>query len=215
MAPRAIKRWPEHWYDNEGCVFCPAEGCNKRWENARRLKNRPYHWNDRCPSSPSYYDHKILHAISNQTHCVYCNYSTLHPHLDLRDLLAHEQIQHKSTNMSTIPGYLSLVRKGLIPDDTLSCRDEIFQRLVQNIWLSPYRNRLLFRAYPFLLPCAAGMITHIDPIFCFQNHVLRRPTTTIILAKDFLVHLAPAPGEQSPWAETYAELCARYADGSI
>ena len=58
----------------------------------------------------------ILLAIDRQTDCVYCTYRN---DRSLRDLLAHEQNQHGSSNMSTMEGYLRLVRQGLDTDEAL------------------------------------------------------------------------------------------------
>lgn len=112
-------------------------------------------------------------------------------------------------------GYLYLMRQGLDTDEARVCRGYAYQRLMQNIWDSPYRNRLLYRVYPQMLPHEARMRRDLILILSHQNLQAGRPIWTVILARDFLTHLRPTPGDQSAWPATYRELRARYAEGSI
>ena len=61
------------------------------------------------------------------------------------------------------------------------------------------------------------MMTKEDlaPIISYQNSQAGHPPATVILAQDFLTHLRPTPDDQSAWPETYRQLRARYAEGSI
>lgn len=211
MKQRAIDGWPEHWYNAEGYIPCPARGCNKVFDSTH-VRYMGHHWYDQDPGSPSYNDHRILLAIRRQIDCVYCDY---HNDLSLKELLAHEREVHGSSNMSTMQGYLYLMRRGLDTDEARVCRDNAYQRLKENIWNSPYRHQILSRVWPQLVPHEARMERHLGPILGWQNEQLGRPHATVILARDFLTHLRPKPDDQSSWPATYHALRARYAEGSI
>lgn len=110
MQKRAIDGWPDHWYNYEGYIPCPARGCIKVFDNIS-IRRRGRHWYDEEPESPSYNDHGILLAIDRQTDCVYCTY---HNDRSLKNLLAHEKNQHGSSDMSTMEGYLRLMRRACV-----------------------------------------------------------------------------------------------------
>ncbi|CAD6577132.1 MAG: hypothetical protein ASARMPRED_008136 [Alectoria sarmentosa] len=202
---RAIEGWPDHWYNQQGYIPCPAHGYTKLFDSGN-IRWRGHHWYDRDPASPSYNDHAILLAIHRQIDCAHCDY---HNDLSLKELLAHEQARHGSSHMSTMQGYLCMMRQGLDTDEARVCRGAAYQRLMQNIWDSPYRNRLLSRVYPQMLPHEARMRRDLLPILAHQNLQAGRPIITVILARDFLTHLRPTPGDQSAWPATYRELRAR------
>ena len=71
---RAIDGWPRHWYNHEGCIPYPAQGCTKMFNNSN-IEHRGYHyWWHQETSSPSCNDHSVLLAIHRQKKCVYCDY---------------------------------------------------------------------------------------------------------------------------------------------
>ena len=214
MKQRAIEGWPDHWYNRDGYIPCPARGCTMVFHDGN-ITGRGHHWYGPSSStSPIYNDHGILLAINRQQDCVHCGY-----HNDisysLTRLLAHEQDVHGCSHMSTIQGYLSLMRHGLITDEARVCSDHAFQSLLYNVWNSPYRRSLLRRAYPHLLPHEADMWRDLEPMVAYQNFQARRPHSAVILARDFLTHLHPRLDDRSSWPAIYHELRARYANGSI
>lgn len=213
MRQRAIDGWPDHWYNRDGLIPCPARGCTKVF-NSGNIRWRGHHWYDHEPGSPSYSDHAILLAIHRQEACVYCPYRN---DASLKDLLAHEQTQHGTNNMSTIPGYLRLMRHGLNThtDEARVCRGEAYKRLKLNIWNSPYRDRLLSRGFPQVMPHQHRGVESLDPILSHQNYEAGRPHAVVILARDFLTHLRPQPRDHAGWHETYHALRALYAEGRI
>ena len=44
--------------------------------------------------------------------------------------------------MSTVQGYLHLMRQGDDVNGARECRDQAYERLKDNIWNSPYRDQL-------------------------------------------------------------------------
>lgn len=211
MKQRAIEGWPIHWYNAESYIPCPARDCTKIFDSAH-VRYMGDHWRDQDPGSPSYNDHGILLAIRRQTDCVYCDY---HNDLSLKELLAHEQDVHGSSNMSTIDGYLRLMRRGLDTDEARVCRDQAYKRLIGNIWASEYRHRILSRVFPEVLPHEASMRRDLAPILSYQNKLAQRPDCAVILAQHFLTHLRPKPDDRSTWPATYHELRGLYASGIV
>ena len=117
--------------------------------------------------------------------------------------------------MSTIQGYLHLMRQGLDTEEARDCREAALERLLRNVWDSEYRNRLLYRVYPCMLPHEADMRRDLLQVVAFQNIETKQDPATVILAQDFLKHLCPVPENQSPWPRTYDALRLKYAKGSI
>lgn len=116
--------------------------------------------------------------------------------------------------MSTIQGYLHLMRQGLDTNEARACRPRAHARLMDNIWESEYRNRLLFRAYPRMLTHEA-LMEDLELILCYQNRQAGLRDDAVVLSRDFLTHLRPKPGDQSAWPETYHALRDEYAEGNI
>ena len=126
--------WPAHWYNNDRHIPCLAQRCDKVFHTSEEFKQRRFHWNNDVPLSRSYHDHKILLAMNTQTRCVWCNYQNN----SLKDLLYHERKvhegkEHGTSNMSSIEGYLSLMRSNRTHDDANACKVHAFERMVINI----------------------------------------------------------------------------------
>lgn len=220
MPRPTIGGWPDHWYTDASHthIFCQARGCDKVFnEDEFVWRDRHYRTESQNPFSTSRSDHDILLAINEQYKCVHCSYHDK----DLQNLLAHEETKHGTSKMSTVQGWLYLLRRGVAVNGSRAYEDPVYERLLDNIWNSPhreYRNRLLFRVYPELLPKDAwegGMWRYLDPILAHQNIQSGRPHANVILAEHFLIHLRPESGDLLAWRDTYHELRARYAEGSI
>lgn len=106
------------------------------------------------------------------------------------------------------------MRQGLDTHEAREVSDEAYQRLVKNVWDSPWRNRLLYRVYPHVLPHEARR-EYLEPILSYENDRLGRPRARVVLARDFLTHLAPKTDDRSAWPETYRALRRAYAEGRI
>lgn len=144
MPPAPIGGWPNHWYTNGAHthIACQARGCDVVF-GPDDFRQRGTHYRIKSHSADviTRSDHSILLAINSQWKCAHCEYHNQ----NLQTLLAHEQTQHGTSHMSTVQGYLHLMRQGVAVDRAHTCRDSVYKRLMDNIWNSPdreYRNRL-------------------------------------------------------------------------
>ena len=106
------------------------------------------------------------------------------------------------------------MRQGLDTHEAREVSDCAYNRLVENVWDSPWRNRLLFRVNPHLLPHQVRR-RDLEDILSYENDRLGRPRARVVLARRFLTHLAPMTDDRSAWAETYRALHRAYAEGRI
>ena len=154
--PLGYAGWPGHWYNKNRDIPCVAKGCDKVFHTVDEFGKRRFHWSSSSPLSPSYHDHHILLAMNSQSRCVWCNYHSV----SLKTLLAHEKKEHKTSNMSSIEGYLSLMRSGFTYDDANACKDQAFERMVINIGnLQNYHDALcvsLLSLFLLLIPLAGS-----------------------------------------------------------
>ena len=106
------------------------------------------------------------------------------------------------------------MRQGLDTHEAREVGDDAYKRLVKNVWNSQWRNRLLYKVYPDVLPHEARR-WHLEDILSYENDRLERPRARVVLARDFLTHLAPKPDDRSSWSDTYHALRRAYAEGRI
>ena len=76
------------------------------------------------------------------------------------------------------------MRQGLDTHEAREVSDEAYQRLLKNVWDSPWRNRLLYRVYPHVLPHEARR-EYLEPILSYENGRLGRPRARVVFGEGF------------------------------
>ena len=156
-----------------------------------------------------------------QRECPYCNLGQSGVGVYVLDLFRHEELDHESHSMSTIEGFVALVRRGHNVSATDATKNAIFRRMVQIITDSPMLA-LLSQYLTFRMTNLERKTLDFEDLKCILSPPVNRPNGLEspyyepIKPEDFLSYLKPEGDERAVWWEpVWTNLRSRYADGRI
>ena len=136
--------WLASWYDSNIKIPCPARGCSKVFTSTQSMSRRAAHCESPANLNETNTDHQILLLQDCLETCPYCRWAT-GTRENIKHLFEHELSPHGTSNMSTIDGFVGLVRERRLGALGERAAEPIFQRLMQMLAMSPcFRNILDF-----------------------------------------------------------------------
>lgn len=234
-----LRGYPDHWYDENGNIPCPARDCPMLFD-ASNIHYLARHWNTDTVSEPSILtnaEHEILYNMLLRWPCSVPVTTVYNPVCNMfnistrggKELLYHEATVHGDMFFNHMNTFVSLVRDypdhGNYPDygNPLGYQrpvhEAIFTRLLLRIGEDDHLRKAIFRrakAEPNFDS------TGLDIILSPPNRRLGGPDAPIhrpIPSRDFLKDLWPweeyVRNEDSSWRKTWEDLRRRYELGEI
>ncbi|CAF9939169.1 MAG: hypothetical protein ALECFALPRED_008000 [Alectoria fallacina] len=217
----AMLGYPEHWYDDDCNIPCPARDCNMlfhrrnihqlglHWENAVNPESRP------PMTALTHAEHGILYHMLVQMTCPYCQFATVY---GPRQVFDHEARQHGSSNTSRLNGVITLARQG---GHYELAHPAIFKRMVLKIWENGHLRRSVLRrahnGHLVMDPKQEDLESALSPPDLHPG-VPGAPVCTAVRHQDFLMHLYPThaySGLDPFWKATWEDVRLRYNSGEI
>lgn len=222
--------YPNHWYDQDGKVPCPARDCPVRFD-ASNIGDLTRHWYakfygpgypDEAVPAPSFLtiaEHDILYNMLTRYYCPVPFCDTFIPKGG-KELLYHEAEFHGHIFFNHMNGFVSLVRDYGNPIGSQQLVHEaIFTRMLLLIGENDQLRMAIFRrakAEPSIDSSA------LDKILSPPNKRPSGPEAPIwepIPSRDFLQDLWPTEeylrDVDSSWKQTWKDLRMRYERGEI
>ena len=130
--------YPPSWMNGEGHVMCLARTCRHVWKTNGEMQHRPVHLRSTVllpgQGLEMFTDHQILLAMDKQTKCPDCGEIIVKENWTVKYLHQHMKVAHGKEDTATIPGFVKLLRKGLIePAVAHLAYEPVHQRLLQKI----------------------------------------------------------------------------------
>lgn len=126
--------WPDNWKGEPletgaSTVACLVEGCP--WRSRRTGLTRQILFSHMLQQSD--YSHAVACCVLEQTHCPHCTYKT-HNAQSQSSLFLHELSHHGCTCMTTIPGFVQLVRdKKVHGEVALRAQERVALRIAERV----------------------------------------------------------------------------------
>lgn len=127
--------WPDPWYYDKNSIQCLVDGCDFTTQPNGLIKQFGA-MRSHCTDTPGV-EHAIFLNMLGQRKCAICSYRVSAGQScsnKLRNLFSHEKAVHGSESMSSICGYIVLVRKSRIRGRLGQNSQKIaFDRLVEKL----------------------------------------------------------------------------------
>ncbi|MCJ1454152.1 hypothetical protein MMC28_004502 [Mycoblastus sanguinarius] len=219
-----LEGWPPNWYDDSQNLICISEHCDFIYKSSEVFYKRNNHLREDKPAGGmrAMIDHTILFWMCKETDCPSpsCDF---HNTKHVKELFLHEVTSHGSQDLSTIEGFVKLVRRGHAVDT--EAKVAIFDRLRQKVlnssaMLRPLTRYVQLRAQPGPLqrPSLSGhdLLVVLSPP-AERQFANETPPWEPVDPENFLMYLEPVDEDPRAvwWRPVWEKMRSDYQEGRI